>query len=261
MPAEQWSALFSVERLDGTPMPLEEIPGGIALLQQQPGARALAHDRARRRPARALRDGVPAARAHGRARRRREHLLGGLRRARARIWGCRGSLATPGRRPCATAATRPASRSCWTTARSLVLDAGTGARALGLELTRRRPDPSPAHASPPRPPRGPRLLRADLESRNEVHIWGPASPVRDLARADRRATSRRRSSRSSSPTSRRSSSSTTSPTSRGDRRRPRGGRPGRAPRTDGRLPDRGGRRRPRVHPGPRAGARAPTSRS
>ena len=34
MPANQWSSLFSVERLDGSPMPLEEIPGGIALLQR-----------------------------------------------------------------------------------------------------------------------------------------------------------------------------------------------------------------------------------
>jgi PAS domain-containing protein len=36
MPAEQWSSIFAVERPDGSPMPLEEIPGGIALLQRRP---------------------------------------------------------------------------------------------------------------------------------------------------------------------------------------------------------------------------------
>jgi len=41
MPAEQWSALFSVERPDGTPMPLEEIPGGIAMIERRPAHTAL----------------------------------------------------------------------------------------------------------------------------------------------------------------------------------------------------------------------------
>ena len=41
MPAEQWSSLFSVERPDGSPMPLDEIPGGIALLQQKPAHASL----------------------------------------------------------------------------------------------------------------------------------------------------------------------------------------------------------------------------
>ena len=41
MPAEQWSSLFSVERPDGTPMPLEEIPGGIAMIERRPAHREL----------------------------------------------------------------------------------------------------------------------------------------------------------------------------------------------------------------------------
>lgn len=41
MPAEQWSQLFSVERPDGTSMPLAEIPGGIAMLEQRPAHRQL----------------------------------------------------------------------------------------------------------------------------------------------------------------------------------------------------------------------------
>src|SRR6187402_1114437 len=41
MPAEQWSSLFSVERPDGTTMPLEEIPGGIAMIERRPAHREL----------------------------------------------------------------------------------------------------------------------------------------------------------------------------------------------------------------------------
>ena len=37
--AEEWGSLFHVERLDGRPMALEEMPGGIALLE-----RRAAHD-------------------------------------------------------------------------------------------------------------------------------------------------------------------------------------------------------------------------
>jgi PAS domain-containing protein len=36
MPADQWQAMFSVRRLDGSPMPLEEMPGGKALLDHKP---------------------------------------------------------------------------------------------------------------------------------------------------------------------------------------------------------------------------------
>jgi PAS domain-containing protein len=39
MPAEEWGSLFSVERLDGGPMPLEEMPAGLALREHRP-----AHD-------------------------------------------------------------------------------------------------------------------------------------------------------------------------------------------------------------------------
>ena len=113
---------------------------------------------------------------------------------------------------------------------TLVLDAGTGARALGLELA---PNGAPIH-----------LLLTHLHldhleglgffgpiwnADNEVHIWGPASPVRGLAeriaavplaaalpdpalRRPRAARLPRRPGRAV-----------------GDRRRPRGGRPGRAP--------------------------------
>lgn len=34
--ADQWTDLFSVEELDGTPMPLKRMPGGIAFFERRP---------------------------------------------------------------------------------------------------------------------------------------------------------------------------------------------------------------------------------
>jgi PAS domain-containing protein len=34
--AEEWASLYKVEELDGTPIPLEQNPGGIALLERRP---------------------------------------------------------------------------------------------------------------------------------------------------------------------------------------------------------------------------------
>ena len=36
MPASEWPSLFRVEDLDGTPLPLENLPGGIALAEKRP---------------------------------------------------------------------------------------------------------------------------------------------------------------------------------------------------------------------------------
>jgi len=36
LPATEWHSIFSVQRLDGRPMALEEMPGGIALLERRP---------------------------------------------------------------------------------------------------------------------------------------------------------------------------------------------------------------------------------
>ena len=36
MPAGGWTSQFLLEELDGTPMPLEHMPAGIALLEQRP---------------------------------------------------------------------------------------------------------------------------------------------------------------------------------------------------------------------------------
>lgn len=39
--AEEWSSLYKLEELDGSPMPLERNPGGIALLERRPAHREL----------------------------------------------------------------------------------------------------------------------------------------------------------------------------------------------------------------------------
>jgi PAS domain-containing protein len=35
MPAERWADIFRLERLDGSPLPLDEIPAGVALLERR----------------------------------------------------------------------------------------------------------------------------------------------------------------------------------------------------------------------------------
>src|SRR5687767_5807027 len=63
------------------------------------GARALPHHQPRRRRPQRRGDRVPALRARRRVRRNHGHLLARVTRAagmRLRIWGCRGSLPTPG---------------------------------------------------------------------------------------------------------------------------------------------------------------------
>ena len=98
-----------------------------------------------------------------------------------RVWGCRGSLASPGSETAHYGGNTSCVQVTLDDGTMLVLDAGTGARALGLELADAQ---GPIH-----------LLLTHLhldhleglgfflpiwESGNEVHIWGPPSPVRSL---------------------------------------------------------------------------------
>jgi PAS domain-containing protein len=41
MPATEWSSLFRIEDLDGAPLPLDELPGGIALAERRPAHRRI----------------------------------------------------------------------------------------------------------------------------------------------------------------------------------------------------------------------------
>jgi phosphoribosyl 1,2-cyclic phosphodiesterase len=98
----------------------------------------------------------------------------------ARVWGCRGSLPTPG----AETVHYGGNTTCVEIRRdgriSLILDAGTGIKRLGEEL-----DPSAEvhvllthlhldHVE------GLRFFGPLWQSEGEVHIWGPPSPVNSL---------------------------------------------------------------------------------
>jgi phosphoribosyl 1,2-cyclic phosphodiesterase len=99
-----------------------------------------------------------------------------------RVWGCRGSLASPGPETVRCGGNTSCVEVILADGTVLVLDAGTGARALGLELAGRTTQQ--VH-----------LLLTHLhldhleglgfflpiwDPGNEVHIWGPSSPLRSL---------------------------------------------------------------------------------
>lgn len=101
---------------------------------------------------------------------------------RARIWGCRGSLATPGPETLRYGGNTSCVEVRLEDGSLLVLDAGTGIRSLGLELVREE-----AHEI--------HLLLTHLhldhieglgffapvwDACTELHVWGPPSPVRSL---------------------------------------------------------------------------------
>jgi phosphoribosyl 1,2-cyclic phosphodiesterase len=101
---------------------------------------------------------------------------------RITIWGCRGSLATPGRDTLRFGGNTSCVTAELADGTLIVLDAGTGIRNLGLELARG----------------GPREIHLCLthfhldhvegigffaplfDPRTELHIWGPASTERTL---------------------------------------------------------------------------------
>jgi phosphoribosyl 1,2-cyclic phosphodiesterase len=101
---------------------------------------------------------------------------------RARVWGCRGSVAAPG----ADTVKYGGNTSCvevrLASGEELVLDAGTGMRPLGVEM----------QADPPREMhlmlshlhldhlQGLGFFRPLYRPDIDVHIWGPTSPVQHL---------------------------------------------------------------------------------
>jgi phosphoribosyl 1,2-cyclic phosphodiesterase len=100
---------------------------------------------------------------------------------RARIWGCRGSLATPGRETLRYGGNTSCVQLELNDGSCVILDAGTGIRGLGLEL---RADHSPIHIC---------LTHLHLDHIEglgffapiwqpgaEVHVWGPPSATRTL---------------------------------------------------------------------------------
>jgi len=106
----------------------------------------------------------------------------------ARVWGCRGSLAAPGPETLRYGGNTSCVEVGLDSGSTLVLDAGTGMRPLGVAI-----DPYPVdelhvllthlhmdHLQ------GLGFFRPLFRSGVDVHIWGPASPVQSLA--DRIAT-------------------------------------------------------------------------
>ncbi len=107
---------------------------------------------------------------------------------RATVWGCRGSLATPGPETVRYGGNTSCVQVVTSDGSLIVLDAGTGARSLGLQ-----PDVQRARTV--------HLLLTHLHMDHleglgffaplwdpevEFHIWGPASPVQSLAERVRR---------------------------------------------------------------------------
>ena len=107
---------------------------------------------------------------------------------KARIWGCRGSVAAPG-----PETVRYGGNTSCVEIRSgdeqvLVLDAGTGMRPLGMVMAEEGTQPvhvllTHLHMDHLQ---GLGFFRPLFQPGREIHIWGPASPVQPLA--DRIAT-------------------------------------------------------------------------
>ena len=101
---------------------------------------------------------------------------------RVRIWGCRGSLAAPGPETVRYGGNTSCVELRPSDGRLLVIDAGTGARNLGVSLGKSRPDRIDILLT--------HLHLDHIEGLGffgpvwdpgcEVHIWGPPSPLRSL---------------------------------------------------------------------------------
>src|SRR5438477_12640695 len=102
---------------------------------------------------------------------------------RARIWGCRGSVAAPGPDTVKYGGNTSCVEVELESGHVIVLDAGTGMRPLGVVMH---------HAPPPEVHvllthlhmdhlQGLGFFRPLFMPNLDVHIWGPASPVQSLA--------------------------------------------------------------------------------
>jgi phosphoribosyl 1,2-cyclic phosphodiesterase len=100
-----------------------------------------------------------------------------------RIWGCRGSLAAPGPDTVRYGGNTSCVQVRLDGGTTLILDAGTGIRALGVAIDRDPVDElhillSHLHLDHLQ---GLGFFRPLFRPGVEVHIWGPASPVQSLA--------------------------------------------------------------------------------
>jgi len=107
---------------------------------------------------------------------------------KARIWGCRGSLAAPGPETVRYGGNTSCVEIRGEDGQVLVLDAGTGMRPLGVVMAEEGTEPvhvllTHLHMDHLQ---GLGFFRPLFQPGREIHIWGPASPVQPLA--DRIAT-------------------------------------------------------------------------
>jgi phosphoribosyl 1,2-cyclic phosphodiesterase len=101
----------------------------------------------------------------------------------ARVWGCRGSLAAPGAETIRYGGNTSCLEVRLESGHTLVLDAGTGLRALGVAMGRDRAGElhillTHLHLDHLQ---GLGFFRPLFVPGAEVHLWGPASPVQSLA--------------------------------------------------------------------------------
>ncbi len=176
---------------------------------------------------------------------------------RLRVWGCRGSIATPGLETARYGGNTSCIEVRLDDGTLIVLDAGTGARGLGLALTEEpleRIDLLLTHLHVDHV-EGLGAFEPIWRPETDLHIWGPPSPVVSLA--DRLATyfSPPLFPLHLSEVPARTTFHDAPDGAWTDRRRDDPVRPDPASRRDGRLSDRGRRQDARVPHRPRAGAR------
>jgi phosphoribosyl 1,2-cyclic phosphodiesterase len=98
----------------------------------------------------------------------------------ATVWGCRGSLPTPGEATVRYGGNTSCVEIATTNGRHLILDAGTGIKKLGDRLdSAPRVDVLLTHLHLDHV-EGLRFFKPLWEAGAEVHIWGPPSPVHSL---------------------------------------------------------------------------------
>jgi phosphoribosyl 1,2-cyclic phosphodiesterase len=100
---------------------------------------------------------------------------------KATVWGCRGSLATPGADTVRYGGNTSCVEITLESGHRLVLDAGTGMRPLGVAMNgdRRELHIMLTHLHLDHL-QGLGFFRPLFDPDNEVHLWGPASPVQSL---------------------------------------------------------------------------------
>jgi phosphoribosyl 1,2-cyclic phosphodiesterase len=101
---------------------------------------------------------------------------------RARVWGCRGSLAAPGPETVRYGGNTSCVEIRLSDDRLIVIDAGTGVRGLGVAMGRNRPDRidlllTHLHLDHIE---GLGFFTPIWDPSCEIHIWGPASPLHTL---------------------------------------------------------------------------------